>query len=338
LPFQGTAPNKTFTRTDGYRTGSEVWQEAENLGLGILSKDQDTHDQDIANAINGAWQKNGDNQPTANLPMGGYKLTGHGAASARSQLPLTSQVQDGAFNFGITTGTANAYAVSVVPAITAYADGMPIAFKTSVASSGTGQTTLNVNGLGAKRIVKNGSLDLVANDFQANVIYEVRYNSQTDTFNIVLDTTPPVSSNTVSGTISIATRAEAKARTDNTKALTPATVNEMVLRSGDSLSGGFTATAVADGTKSSGTYTPDPTTGNMRTIVNGGNFTLAKPTVAGDYTMIVQVTNNASAGTITFSGFSKVDGYPITTTSGDDFLFFITKIGTFCKLTVDAMQ
>lgn len=101
---------------------------------------------------------------------------------------------------------------------------------------------------------------------------------------------------------------------------------------------GFTTTADNDGTKSSGTYTPTPVGGNMKRIVNGGAFTLADPTATGDYTMVIQITNNASAGAITMSGFTKVTGSSFTTTNGHDFFVYITKCNGFTLANVVALQ
>jgi hypothetical protein len=107
----------------------------------------------------------------------------------------------------------------------------------------------------------------------------------------------------------------------------------------DNLTAGYTATADDDGTKSSGTYTPSPAGGNLKRIINGGAFTLAAPTATGDYTMVIQMTNNSSAGTVTLSGFTKLvnQGY-LTTTDGDDFFIYVTKINGFTSLTVQALQ
>jgi hypothetical protein len=100
----------------------------------------------------------------------------------------------------------------------------------------------------------------------------------------------------------------------------------------DVLTAGFAHTPDNDGTQSSGTYTPVETTGNMKRIVNGGAFTLAPPT--NNCCIIVQITNNASAGAITTSGFSGVFGDAFTTTNGDDFICTIIKINGFSSLTV----
>lgn len=109
------------------------------------------------------------------------------------------------------------------------------------------------------------------------------------------------------------------------------------------LTAGYTTTAVNDGAKSSGTYTPTPVGGNMRYITNAGVFSLAVPAATGDYTMVIQITNVTGAGAITLSGFSKTTGSPFTTTVGDDFMVYITKItnatpATFTVANVVALQ
>lgn len=101
---------------------------------------------------------------------------------------------------------------------------------------------------------------------------------------------------------------------------------------------GVTTTADDDGTKSSGTYTPTTIGGNMKRIVNAGAFILAAPTASGDYTMIIQITNNGTAGAITLSGFSRTSGSPFTTTSGHDFFVYITKCNGFTFANVVALQ
>ena len=104
------------------------------------------------------------------------------------------------------------------------------------------------------------------------------------------------------------------------------------------LTAGFTTTAVSDGTKSLGTYTPSPATGNWRSVTNNGAHTLAPPSASNDYTMIIDYTNGASAGVITTSGFTKVVGDAFTTTNGHKFRCFISKSALGTLLHVQAMQ
>jgi len=104
----------------------------------------------------------------------------------------------------------------------------------------------------------------------------------------------------------------------------------------DVLTAGFADTPYNAGTKSSGTFTPDEANGNMQYCVNGGAFTLAPP--INNCTLILQITNNASAGAITTSGFTKVAGAAPGTTNGDDFVGYITKINGFSILSWQALQ
>ena len=104
----------------------------------------------------------------------------------------------------------------------------------------------------------------------------------------------------------------------------------------DVLTAGFAATPYNAGTKSTGTFTPDEANGNFQYCVNGGAFTLAPPT--NNCTIVVQITNNASAGTITTSGFTKVTGTAPVTTDGYDFFAYITKCNGFSHLAWQALQ
>mgnify|MGYP003109847106 CR=1 FL=1 len=108
----------------------------------------------------------------------------------------------------------------------------------------------------------------------------------------------------------------------------------------DELTAGFSAAAYDCGTKSSGTFTPDVDDGNFQYATNGGAHTLAVP--SKNCTLVILYKNNASAGTITTSGYTVTDGDTITTTNGHEFFFYITRINdgstTFSLLTVKALQ
>lgn len=68
------------------------------------------------------------------------------------------------------------------------------------------------------------------------------------------------------------------------------------------LAAGYTVTAYNNGTKSTGTFTPDPVNGNYQYYTNGGAHTLAAP--SSDTAIDILVINGASgAGSITLSGF-----------------------------------
>ncbi len=88
------------------------------------------------------------------------------------------------------------------------------------------------------------------------------------------------------------------------------------------LTAGFTSASVSAGTKSSGTYTFNPTAGAVQHATNGGAHTFAPPATMGAW--MLDYVNNASAGAITTSGWTKVDGDPFTTTNGNSFRCMIS--------------
>jgi hypothetical protein len=104
----------------------------------------------------------------------------------------------------------------------------------------------------------------------------------------------------------------------------------------DTLAVGYTATSFAAGTKSSGTFTPDPANGNFQHYTNGGAHTLAPPSSV--CTIVMEVTNNGSAGAITTSGFTFASGDALTTTSGHKFHLYITKSQSYSLLQRKALQ
>ncbi len=79
----------------------------------------------------------------------------------------------GALDYAADTGSADAYEITLDPALTANITGMPISFK--AANTNTGASTLNVDGLGAVAIVKNVSTALAAGDIVSGQIVTVIY-------------------------------------------------------------------------------------------------------------------------------------------------------------------
>lgn len=102
------------------------------------------------------------------------------------------------------------------------------------------------------------------------------------------------------------------------------------------LAGGVIVTSNSLGTISSGTVTPSPGTRPLQHYTNGGAHTLAPSANKG--WVIVEVTNNVSAGAITTSGFTKVTGDAFTTTNGNKFILTIIISQTYSLLQVQALQ
>jgi hypothetical protein len=94
-----------------------------------------------------------------------------------------------------------------------------------------------------------------------------------------------------------------------------------------SVSGGARIVTYDLGTKSSGTLTPDPGDRPVQKVINGGAFTLAPGSNYGSYRL--DITNNASAGAVTTSGWTKVVG-AFTTTNGHKFWCFcqVSELGS----------
>jgi hypothetical protein len=103
-----------FARTNGTNSGSDVWEQDKDDGTKIVATLHDIHDEDLADGIQACLAKNGENTPTANLPMGGYKHTGVGAATDKGHYPSGNQIINNSITFGGTsTGGANVYSITL---------------------------------------------------------------------------------------------------------------------------------------------------------------------------------------------------------------------------------
>ena len=101
---------------------------------------------------------------------------------------------------------------------------------------------------------------------------------------------------------------------------------------------GYTVTPYSIGTVSSGTTTPAAANGNYQYLTNNGAFTLAAP--AADCAIDLLVTNGASAGSITFSGFTvgSSTGSALTTTNTSKFIISIRRINSVATYSIYALQ
>lgn len=176
MPWSGSAGSKTYSRTDGTRSGSTTWQLADGAGVDIVATDHDTHDQDMADAISATLLKDGGNTATGNLPMGGFRHQNVGASVARTDYARFSDHQDGKGIYCPTVGgTGNAITLTTGYSVSAYAAGQRFAF--IVGTTNTGAATVNVDSQGAKSIVRSDGSNtaLVAGDLVAGMIAEIFY-------------------------------------------------------------------------------------------------------------------------------------------------------------------
>jgi len=106
----------------------------------------------------------------------------------------------------------------------------------------------------------------------------------------------------------------------------------------ENVTGGFTLTSYNVGNFPS-SYTPDPTKGNYQYGTNNGAFTLNN--ASPDSAITLMVTNSASAGAITFSGYAVASGNAgdnLDTVNGHRFIITLLRINSVSTYFVKALQ
>jgi len=127
---------------------------------------------DIANGLTNAITKDGQSTPLSNIPMGGFRITGLGAAIGASDAVRLSQLQGNTLSYITVTGT-NALLGSLSPTIVAYVTGAMYSF--IVQNDNTGAVTINIDGLGVKSVLRNATEPTQAGDLIAGNIVVVLY-------------------------------------------------------------------------------------------------------------------------------------------------------------------
>ncbi len=128
---------------------------------------------DLATGLSTCLTKDGQTNPTANIPMANYKFTGLGAGTDATDSANLSQVQSTVVKLIGTISGADTITGSLVPALTAYAAGQMFYFV--AAGDNTGAVTLNINSLGAKNVTKNGTTALTAAEIKSGQTVAVIY-------------------------------------------------------------------------------------------------------------------------------------------------------------------
>ena len=164
------------------------WTDDRDAGVLVLASRMDAEMDDMATSLSNSLAKDGQTTPTANLPMGGYKHTGAGDASARADYVPLGQVQDGKGIYGTTGGASVTYTLALNPTITAYVNGQTFRFKP--AHTSVGASTLNIDTVGAKAIQDSSGRAIGAGDIKMGEIYQATYDSTLDAFRVLnLNTT-----------------------------------------------------------------------------------------------------------------------------------------------------
>ena len=129
---------------------------------------------DFAAALTGVVCKDGQTTPTANLPMGNFRHTGVGAATARTQYARAAEVQDGALTWLTSVAGADTITAVASAGMLAYAAGQTFEF--AAAAANTGAVTLNINSIGAKDVKDSSGNVLTAGELTTGRVVTAVYN------------------------------------------------------------------------------------------------------------------------------------------------------------------
>lgn len=228
--------------------------------------------------------------------------------SARGLMAAMAKWRDDNNGTIVTSGSSTAYTAFTSQVSTALTAGYTIAIQFNATNDSS--ATLSVDGLAAVPLQLVAGTNLSGQEFQAGSIAQFTYSSS--------GTGQWIASNynkqAVSGFIST-------------------TVQDQ------NFTGGATVTAYSIGTPASlSTVTVDPGLSPLQYLTNGAAFTLGAP--ANDGACTILVTNGATAGTISYSGFSipTNSGDAYATTNGNKYLFSIIRINGQSTFYIKALQ
>lgn len=129
---------------------------------------------DLGTALTQSIANDGQTTPVANLPMATFRHTNVGNAVARTDYAAAGQVQDSSLMWLTSIAGTDTITASITPSPTVYTAGQTFRF-VPAGTNTTSTVTLNINGLGAKAITKNGTVALAPGDLVGGTIFEVIY-------------------------------------------------------------------------------------------------------------------------------------------------------------------
>ena len=265
---------------------------------------------DLATGLSTCITKDGQQTVTANIPFANYRLTAVGAGTAATDAANVGQVQSRASGLITVTGT-DTLVGTMSPTLSAYATGNQFAFV--AANTNTTTVTLNIDGLGAKAVTRDGSTALVAGDITANKAHLVVYDGtrfqllNSPSFTDLKATTLAVSgATTLSSNVTIAAPASGTALLVNNKGGSESGVNVTAPAATQNIAfsanGSTTAAALVQLTNATGiTYlgSESSTGGSLATGTSAYSTVISTGTAA---VSIHLATNNTVRQTITSAG------------------------------------
>ncbi len=106
------------------------------------------------------------------------------------------------------------------------------------------------------------------------------------------------------------------------------------------LAAGYDITPENLGTFTTGTLTPEVDgsgKANTKYLVANGAFAIVPPATSSDCTVILHVTNGASAGALDFTAFDAANGAAYDATSGKEYFFHIKKVNGRASITLEEL-
>lgn len=246
---------------------------------------------DMSTALSLCVTRSGQSPWTGNLPAGGFKITGMGAGTLRTDSSRIGEIQDGTYNWVVAGGTVDAITAAFSPAITTLVDGQICCFRASGANTIT-TPSFSPNGLTARTITRQGGTALQVGDI-SGALFEVllRYNLANTRWEMLNTSGVKASATLVTPTITTPVI--------STPAITGGTMTQVPVNQ-LSKSVAYT-TVLADG----GTHILHPTAdNNARTFTIDSNANVAYPigTCITFVNQINTVTIAITADTMTLAG------------------------------------
>lgn len=145
-------------------------------GTTISSTVQNNTMSDIANnGLTNCLTKDGQQTPTANIPLGGFRITTLGNGTALTDAANLSQIQNnGATVLGSISGTGDAIVAASAPSITAYTTGQTFIY-TPTSTNTVTNPTINISAVGAKTITQSNGLGLWSGALAVGTPYQLYY-------------------------------------------------------------------------------------------------------------------------------------------------------------------
>lgn len=181
-------------------------------GTTISSTVQNNTTSDFATGFETCLTINGQTLPTANIPMGGFRITGLGNASAVTDAARVSQVQNGSYALLSSVSGTNTITATASPTPAAIATGQ--IFRFFPANTNTGAVTLAVSGLTAFPIKLDGTA-LTSSQIFVNQAYELLADVSASCFHLLTGANAYMATTSKAGISQFAVQAEVDSATTN---------------------------------------------------------------------------------------------------------------------------